>query len=80
MLTLVIEDSQVDQALAALVAANRSGEIGDGKVFVSTLGGALRLSDLKTDAEALDVSLPQTVEVKSLRWCARSSVPRGKKK
>ena len=65
MLTLVVEDSQVDRAMAALIAANRTGEIGDGKVFVSILGGALRLSDMQTDAGALDVSLPKVLEAKS---------------
>jgi nitrogen regulatory protein PII 2 len=58
MLTLVVEDSQVDAALAAIVSANRTGEIGDGKIFVSRLGGALRLSDRQRDAAALDLALP----------------------
>ena len=62
MLTLVVEDSQIDKAMAALIAANRSGEIGDGKVFVTKLGGALRLSDMKTGADALDVKLPLPLE------------------
>ncbi len=62
MLTLVLEDAQVDLAVAAIVAANRTGEIGDGKIFVSQLGGALRLSDLKLNAEALDLSLPERAE------------------
>ena len=65
MLTLVVEDGQVDRAIEALIAANRSGEIGDGKIFVSKIGGALRLSDLKTGIEALDVTLPQTVDKQS---------------
>jgi nitrogen regulatory protein PII 2 len=63
MLTLVVEDEQVDAALAALVAANRSGEIGDGKVFVGKLSGALRLSDLVMNSDAVDVTLPQKVEI-----------------
>jgi nitrogen regulatory protein PII 2 len=63
MLTLVVEDEQVDAALAAIVAANRSGEIGDGKIFVSKLGGALRLSDLVMNSDAVDVSLPVKMEV-----------------
>jgi nitrogen regulatory protein PII 2 len=63
MLTLVVEDEQVDAALAALVAANRSGEIGDGKVFVGKLSGALRLSDLVMNSDAVDVTLPQKMEI-----------------
>jgi nitrogen regulatory protein PII 2 len=64
MLTLVVEDAQVDAAIAAMVAANRTGEIGDGKIFVSNMGGALRLSDLEKDAAALDQKLPVLSEAK----------------
>lgn len=59
MLTLMVEDFQVDAAVAALVSANRTGEIGDGKIFISVLGNALRLSDRQEGAEALNTLLPQ---------------------
>jgi nitrogen regulatory protein PII 2 len=65
MLTLWLEDAQVDAAIATIVSANRTGEIGDGKIFVSQVGGVLRLSDLKLNADALDLSLPEKVEVET---------------
>lgn len=60
MLTLVVEDAQVDALVQAITAANRTGEIGDGKIFISSIGGALRLSDLQQGAAALDQTLPKT--------------------
>jgi nitrogen regulatory protein PII len=53
MLTLVLEDHDVDAAVAAIVAANRTGSIGDGKIFISRVGQALRLSTLELGARAL---------------------------
>ena len=59
MLSIVVEDADVDAVVEALMASNRSGEIGDGKIFITRMDGALRLSDMKRDAEALDMTLPQ---------------------
>lgn len=58
MLTLVVEDARVDALVQAITAANRTGEIGDGKIFISSIGGVLRLSDLQQGAAALSQSLP----------------------
>jgi len=55
MLTLVVEDAQVDAALAAITKANRSGMIGDGKVFITRLERVLRLSDDAEGVAALDL-------------------------
>lgn len=57
MLTLVVEDADVDAAMAAIVAANRTGEIGDGKIFISTVSDALRLSTLERGADALRLEM-----------------------
>ena len=43
LLVLVVEEAQVDDAIAALVRANRTGEIGDGKLFVSPVKETLRV-------------------------------------
>lgn len=40
---LVVMDDQVEDALKALVEACQTGEIGDGKVFVSEVTDALRI-------------------------------------
>ena len=48
---IVITDSQVDPAVAAIVKAAKTGKIGDGKVFVSPLEQAIRIrTDEKGDA------------------------------
>jgi len=40
---VVLTDSQVDQAIEAIVNAARTGKIGDGKVFVSNIENAVRI-------------------------------------
>lgn len=40
---MVIADQKVDEALAAIVKAARTGKIGDGKVFVSAIEEAVRI-------------------------------------
>src|SRR5437879_5455050 len=40
---VVLSDDQADQAVAAIVKAARTGKIGDGKVFVSTIDEAIRI-------------------------------------
>jgi nitrogen regulatory protein P-II 1 len=42
-LELVLADSQADAAVAAIVKSARTGKIGDGKVFVSTIEQAVRI-------------------------------------
>ncbi len=50
-LELVLPDSRVDAAVAAVVKAAKTGKIGDGKVFVSTVDDAVRIrTDEKGDA------------------------------
>ncbi len=40
---LVVADAQKDAAVAAIVKAAKTGKIGDGKVFVSTVEDAIRI-------------------------------------
>ena len=50
-LELVLPDGRVDAAVAAIVKAAKTGKIGDGKVFVSTVDDAVRIrTDEKGDA------------------------------
>jgi nitrogen regulatory protein PII len=42
-LELVLGDSQVDDAVNAIVKSAKTGKIGDGKVFVSTVDEAVRI-------------------------------------
>jgi len=49
-LELVLPDSRLDAALAAIVKAAKTGKIGDGKVFVSNIEDAVRIrTDEKGD-------------------------------
>ena len=43
----------VDQAVEAVTAAARTGQIGDGKIFVSSLEHAVRIRTGETDSDAL---------------------------
>ncbi|HLX69643.1 MAG TPA: P-II family nitrogen regulator [Verrucomicrobiae bacterium] len=40
---LVIADGKLDAAVSAIIKAAKTGKIGDGKVFVSTISDAIRI-------------------------------------
>ena len=42
-LELIIGDAQADQAIEAIVKAARTGKIGDGKIFVTTVEQVVRI-------------------------------------
>jgi nitrogen regulatory protein P-II 1 len=42
-LELVLPDAVVEKAVQAIVAAARTGKIGDGKIFLSKVGEAIRI-------------------------------------
>jgi nitrogen regulatory protein P-II 1 len=42
-LELVVRDSQVDEVIAAISEAGRTGEVGDGKIFLSRVEDAVRI-------------------------------------
>ena len=48
-----IDDSLVDRAIDAILAAGRTGKIGDGKIFVSNLERVVRIRTGETDIDAL---------------------------
>jgi nitrogen regulatory protein P-II 1 len=50
---LVVADSQCEQAIDAIVNAARTGKIGDGKIFVSTVEQAVRIRTGEEGADAL---------------------------
>jgi nitrogen regulatory protein PII 2 len=43
MVTAVVEDSQVDDVVQAIIAVNKTGKPGDGKIFVLPVGDAIRV-------------------------------------
>ena len=52
-LELVIPDGQVNSAVEAIVAAAKTGKIGDGKVFVSPIENAVRIRTGETGEQAV---------------------------
>ena len=49
----VLEDSQLDSAVDAIVSAAKTDKIGDGKIFVSNIEQAMRIRTGETGTEAL---------------------------
>ena len=50
---VVAEDQYVDQAIEAITAAAKTGEIGDGKIFVSDVLQAVRIRTGESGSSAL---------------------------
>ena len=50
---VVADDEQVDPAIEAITTVARTGEIGDGKIFVSDMGQAVRIRTGETGPAAL---------------------------
>lgn len=50
---IVVEDNQVDTVVEKLVDAARTGEIGDGKIFVSPVDQIIRIRTGEKDLEAI---------------------------
>ncbi|MDC8832094.1 P-II family nitrogen regulator [Alteromonas gilva] len=52
-LEIAVQDDQVERLVEAIVGAAKTGKIGDGKVFVYDLEGAVRIRTGETDTDAL---------------------------
>ena len=52
-LEIVVEDSKVDTVISAIQDAARTGEIGDGKIFVSTIDAVIRIRTGDRDSTAI---------------------------
>ena len=52
-LEVVLEDQLVERAVEAIEQAARTGRIGDGKIFVSSIEEAIRIRTGETGAEAV---------------------------
>ena len=50
---LVVKDEDVDPIIERIVDAARTGEVGDGKIFVSPVTGAVRIRTGESDETAL---------------------------
>ena len=52
-LEVVLEDALLDRAVEAIERAARTGRIGDGKIFVSTIEESIRIRTGETGADAV---------------------------
>ena len=50
---IVVSDDYVDRAIATITTAAKTGKIGDGKIFVSTIEKTIRIRTGEEDNEAL---------------------------
>lgn len=53
MLTILLKDEDVERAVNAIIAANKTGNPGDGKIFVSDVTEAVRVRTGETGDAAL---------------------------
>ena len=66
MIETVVEDDAVEQAVAAIVKAAKTGKIGDGKVFVLPIESAIRIRTEATRSRQVPPYILQMVT--SSRW------------
>ena len=52
-LEIVVDDERVDTVVQAVQDAARTGEIGDGKIFISTIDAVIRIRTGDRDSEAI---------------------------
>ncbi|MFM7452653.1 MAG: P-II family nitrogen regulator [Cyanobium sp. M30B3] len=52
-LEIVVDDDKVDTVVSAIQDAARTGEIGDGKIFVSTIDSVIRIRTGDRDSGAI---------------------------
>lgn len=52
-LELVVTESQVEPAIEAIIKAARTGKIGDGKIFVTSVEQVVRIRTGETDEQAV---------------------------
>ena len=52
-LEIAVQDDRVERLVEAITGAAKTGKIGDGKVFVYDLEGAVRIRTGETDTDAL---------------------------
>jgi nitrogen regulatory protein P-II 1 len=52
-LEIVVEDNQVDMVVDKIISAARTGEIGDGKIFISPVEQVVRIRTGEKNTEAV---------------------------
>jgi nitrogen regulatory protein P-II 2 len=52
-LDVAVDDSQIEKSVEAISNAAKTGQIGDGKIFVTSIDSAVRIRTGETDSDAL---------------------------
>jgi nitrogen regulatory protein P-II 2 len=52
-LEIAVDAAQVDKVVAAIMGSAKTGQIGDGKIFVSPIDSAVRIRTGETDRDAI---------------------------
>ncbi|OUD15406.1 P-II family nitrogen regulator [Thioflexithrix psekupsensis] len=52
-LEIIVTDAQVDTCIEAIIQSARTGKIGDGKIFVTSVERVIRIRTGETDADAI---------------------------
>jgi nitrogen regulatory protein P-II 1 len=63
---IVVEDNQVDMVVEKVIAAARTGEIGDGKIFISPVDQVVRIRTGEKNLEAQKLNKTLIYQVHSL--------------
>ena len=50
---IIVEDSRVDEIVDAIVDVARTGEVGDGKIFISSIDSVVRVRTGEKDEAAV---------------------------
>ena len=50
---IIVEDSRVDEIVDVIVGIARTGEVGDGKIFISSIDGVVRVRTGEKDEAAV---------------------------
>ena len=50
---IVVENDQVDMVVEKVISAARTGEIGDGKIFISPVDSVIRIRTSEKDKDAI---------------------------
>ena len=53
LIIVIVEDTLVDKTVEAIMNAARTGRIGDGKIFISTVEQVIRIRTGETGADAI---------------------------
>ena len=53
MFVVVVDEEHLDAAVKAIVKASKTGEIGDGKIFISTIDEAIRIRTEEHGSKAI---------------------------